>query len=75
MANEAYYVSVYSGTGIWGFAYSIGQGTSLVDYYYDTWSGGGGTVLIGAGNNTNKSTLDAVGKTRPNPPAIGAFEP
>ena len=34
-----------------------------------------GSPLIGAGNNTNKSTLDILGKNRPNPPAIGAFEP
>lgn len=34
-----------------------------------------GSPLIRAGNNTYKSTLDITGKTRPNPPAIGAYEP
>ena len=36
---------------------------------------GAGSPLIGAGSNANKSTLDFLRKTRPNPPAIGAFEP
>lgn len=31
--------------------------------------------LIGAGSTPNKSTLDITGKTRPSPPAIGAYEP
>ena len=34
-----------------------------------------GAPLSGGGNNTNKSTLDILGNTRPNPPAIGAYEP
>jgi hypothetical protein len=34
-----------------------------------------GSPLIGAGNNTYKSASDAWGTARPNPPAIGAFEP
>lgn len=34
-----------------------------------------GSPLIDAGDSINKSVLDMVGKTRPNPPAIGAFEP
>ena len=34
-----------------------------------------GSPLITAGNNTYKSTLDITGKTRPAPPAIGAYEP
>jgi len=35
----------------------------------------GGSPLIGAGNSTNKSSADFAGVTRPNPPAIGAYEP
>ena len=34
-----------------------------------------GSPLIGAGTNLHKSTLDIIRKVRPNPPAIGAYEP
>lgn len=34
-----------------------------------------GAPLSGAGNNTYKPTTDILGNTRPNPPAIGAYEP
>jgi hypothetical protein len=34
-----------------------------------------GSPLIGAGSNTHKSTYDALGISRLNPPAIGAYEP
>ena len=34
-----------------------------------------GSPLIGAGSNTYKSTTDFIGTARPNPPAIGAYEP
>jgi len=35
----------------------------------------GTSPLVGAGNDANKSVVDAVGVPRPNPPAIGAYEP
>jgi hypothetical protein len=34
-----------------------------------------GSPLIGKGGTTQKSTYDKAGKTRPSPPAIGAYEP
>jgi hypothetical protein len=34
-----------------------------------------GSPLIAAGSNTHKSATDIVGTSRPNPPAVGAFEP
>jgi hypothetical protein len=34
-----------------------------------------GSPLIGKGNAVNMSVLDVTGKTRPNPPAVGAYEP
>jgi hypothetical protein len=34
-----------------------------------------GSPLIGAGNNSYKSTVDKSGNARPSPPAIGAYEP
>jgi len=34
-----------------------------------------GSPLIGAGTASHMSTTDFAGKTRPSPPAIGAFEP
>ena len=34
-----------------------------------------GSRLIGAGNTANRSVFDITGKTRPSPPAIGAYEP
>ena len=33
-----------------------------------------GSPLLGAGNHTNSPLVDALGVTRPNPPAIGAYE-
>lgn len=33
-----------------------------------------GSILINAGSNTNKSTTDILGITRPNPPDIGAYQ-
>ena len=34
-----------------------------------------GSPLIGTGNSINGSVLDITGRSRPNPPTIGAFEP
>ena len=42
---------------------------------YDFHPNSSSSPLLSAGNNANKSTLDFAGVTRPNPPAIGAYEP
>lgn len=59
-------------------ANSIG-GTPLfvntANYNFKPNTGSPGSPLINAGSNANKSTLDILGITRPNPPAIGAYEP
>ena len=45
MSIPANYVGLYNGSGLWGFAYSIGEGAEFADAYYDNWSGGGGTTF------------------------------
>lgn len=66
-AWQAYATSYgFDSASITGVPLFVNAGT---DFTPDT-----GSPLIGAGNNTNKATLDFTGTTRPNPPAIGAYE-
>lgn len=61
--------------GASGDAHSITSAPLFQDAAAYDFRPGTGSPLSGAGNNTNKSTFDKTGATRPNPPAIGAFEP
>lgn len=61
MSIPANYVKLYDGTGLWGFAYSIGEGAIFADAYYDTWSGGGGTTFSNLSATISGSNLVVTG--------------